>query len=130
MSIKQFGALVLMSGLIVTVSTVISVVRDQVFAQPVYSNGPNPTLNVPVEAQPPKWLVGFERLDNQDVQVVTIVDPESKRIGVYKVDLNDRKIYLQSIRSVDMDLRLHVYNATAPFPQYIDQNFRNMNQGN
>ena len=127
MSVKQFGALVLMSGLIVVVSTIISVVRDQVFALPPYSGGPNPTLNVPVEAQPPKWLVGFERLANQDVQVVTIVDPESKKIGVYKIGLNDASIHLRSIRPVDMDLQLHAFNATDPLPQYIKQNFKNSN---
>ena len=128
MNLKQFWSVLLMSVLMIAVSAMLTYIRDEVFAQPPL--GPNglPVFNVPVQAQPPKWLASFERLEHQNVQQVIIVDPETQRIGVYHVDQNGQ-IQLVNIRHINADLQLRVFDAAPPFPQEIEQNFhRRSNQ--
>jgi len=116
MNLKQFWSVLLMAALIIVVSAILTHVRDGVFAQ-----GGLPVMNVPVKAQLPKWLVSFERLDRQNVQQVIIVDPESQRIGVYHVGLDNGFIELKNIRHINADLQMRVYDAVEPFPQYIEE---------
>jgi len=130
MNLKQFWSILLMSVLILAVSAMLMYVRNEVFAQHI-PFGPNgsPMINVPVQAQLPKWLVSFERLDNQNVQQIIIVDPETQRIGVYRVGLDNGQIQLANIRHINADLQLRVFDAAPPFPQEIEQNFnRRSNQ--
>ena len=129
MNLKLFWSVLLMSVLIIAVSAVLTYIRDDVFAQTQF--GPNglPVMSVPVQTQPPKWLVSFERLEQQNVQQVIIVDPETQRIGVYHVGLEDGQIQLVNIRHINADLLLRVFDAAPPFPQEIEQNFhRRSNQ--
>ena len=129
MKFKQFCSVLLMSALIVAVSAALTYLRDDVFAQNQYNSNGLPTLNVPVQAQPPKWLVSFERLDDQNVQQVIIVDPETQRIGVYRVGLNDGVIRLFNIRHINADLQLRIHDAAGPLPQELEHHFnRSINQ--
>ena len=127
MKFKQFCSVLLMSALIVAVSAILTYVRDEVFAQNQF--GPNglPVLNVPVQAQSPKWLVSFERLNDQNMQQVIIVDPETQRIAVYRIGLSDGLIHLFNVRHINADLQLRVYDAVGPLPQEIEQHYNNYN---
>ena len=127
MKFKQFCSVLLMSVLIVAVSAIMTYVRDEVFAQNQIGSNGLPTLNVPVQAQPPKWLVSFERLDDQNMLQVIIVDPETQRIAVYRVGLNDGLIHLFNIRHINADLQLRVYDAVGPLPQEIEQHYNHYN---
>jgi len=128
MKFKQFCSVLLMSALIVAISAMLTYVRDEVFAQNQF--GPNglPVLNVPVQAQPPKWLVSFERLNDQNMQQVIIVDPETQRIAVYRVGLSDGIIHFFNLRHINADLRLRVYDAVGPLPQEIERHYNSINQ--
>ncbi|MCL2304397.1 MAG: hypothetical protein FWC43_03545 [Planctomycetaceae bacterium] len=119
MSLKQFWSVLLMSVLILAVSAMLTYVRDEVFAQ----QGGLPVLSVPVQSQPPKWLVSFERLENQNVQQVIIVDPETQRIGVYHVGLESGRIQLVNIRHINADLQMRIFDAAEPLPQDIEQHY-------
>ena len=127
MNLKQFWSILLMSVLIIAVSAVLIHIREVVFAQTQFGQGGLPVMNIPVQGQPPKWLVSFERLEHQNVQQVIIVDPETQRIGVYHVGLDNGFIQLKNIRHINVDLQLRVYDALAPFPQDIEQNFLRSN---
>ena len=127
MNLKQFWSVLLMSVLMIAVSAILIHVRDVVFAQTQYGPGGLPVINVPVQAQPPKWLVSFERLDHQNVQQVIIVDPETQRIGVYHVGLDNGQVQLVNIRHINADLQLRVFDAVKPYPQEIEQNFLRSN---
>jgi len=126
MNLKRFWSILLMSVLILAVSAILAHIRDEVFAQPQGSSG-LPVVNVPVQAQPPKWLVSFERLEQQNAKQVIIVDPESQRIAVYRVGLDDDLIHLRNVRHINADLQLRVFDAPdqGPSPQEIEQVFLN-----
>ncbi len=123
MSLKQLGAVALMSVLIVSISALLTFVRDQVFAQG-YAGAGSSVLTVPVEAPPPGWLGSFTVLEQKGVKQVVLVDPVSKRIGVYEVSLADNGIRFCSMRELNADFQLRVYNGVEPLPQQIEQNFR------
>jgi len=124
MNLKQFWPVLLMSVLIIAVSAILIHIRNEVFAQQTpYGPGGLPVINVPVQAQPPKWLVSFERLEQQNVQQVIIVDPETQRIGVYHVGLEDGTIQLKNIRHINADLQLRVFNVVEPSPQYFEEHY-------
>ena len=131
MNLKQFWSILLMSVLILAVSAILTYMRDEVFAQPQI--GPNglPVINVPVQGQPPKWLVSFERLEHLNMQQMIIVDPETQRIAVYNIGLDDAKIYIKNVRHINADLQLRVFDAPddGPSPQEIEQIYlRNNNR--
>ncbi len=114
-----------MSVLIVSVSAVLTYVRDEVFAQGQYnSQGGLPTINVPIQTQTPKWLVSFEKLEDQNVEQVIIVDPETQRIGVYRVGLDNGEIRLANIRHINADLQLRAYDCVDVYPQQIEKHFQ------
>jgi len=130
MNLKQFWSVLLMSVLIIVVGTMVAYIRDEVFAQTQFRQNSLPAMNVPVQAQPPKWLVSFERLDDQNVQQIIIIDPETQRIAVYRVGLDNGQIHIFNIRHINPDLQLRVFDApeSTPAPQYIEQHFlRNRN---
>ncbi|MGL6194788.1 MAG: hypothetical protein ACRC2T_08205 [Thermoguttaceae bacterium] len=145
MKLKQFCAVALMSVLIISVSALLTYVRDIVFAQgqvqsaqgqqqsyqeyQIKSGGNGPALAVPVLPQPPKWLVSFYNLPNEQAQLITVVDPETQRIAVYKVWFDEEyKIQLKSVREIAGDLKLRVYNGADPLPEFIDKTLRELNQ--
>ena len=127
MNLKQFWSVLLMSVLIIAVSAMLTYLRDEVFAQAQLGPDGLPVINVPVQAQPPKWLGSFERLEQQNLQQVIIVDPESQRIGVYHVDPAGQ-IHFVNIRHINADFQLRVFNGVEPLPQYIEQHFLRGNQ--
>lgn len=119
---KRFADSLLLALLLIALSWFISVVRNNVFAQgPVNQSGPQAAQGLPVVVkpapEPPRWLVDFGPIDTTGKRIVTIVDPESKRIALYSVDLATPTIELKSVRSIHGDLQLtdlnHVLGPSA-----------------
>jgi len=52
-------------------------------------------------------------------QVVTVIDPRQKVIGVYHVDRATGEITLKSVRNFTWDLQMLEFNSGDPLPQDI-----------
>lgn len=52
-------------------------------------------------------------------QVVTVIDPRQKVIGVYHVDRVTGEITLKSVRNFTWDLQMVEFNSGDPLPQDI-----------
>ncbi|MGL4595678.1 MAG: hypothetical protein ACRCUY_13220 [Thermoguttaceae bacterium] len=79
-----------------------------------------------------KWLVDFRPIDDvtnpaRKLQIITIVDPELKRICVYQQDLLAGTVQLCSVRALDQDLLLDQFNAIRPTPRDLEEEARRLN---
>ncbi len=75
--------------------------------------------NIPLV--PPRWLGDFATVTDRhgnSYRKVTIVDPETRHICVYSIDI-EGKIRLQSSRDVGPDMQLDFYNNDGPTPKEI-----------
>jgi hypothetical protein len=52
-------------------------------------------------------------------QLLTVIDPNLRVIGVYNVDRLDGKIALRSVRDIRWDLQMMYLNNESPLPQEI-----------
>jgi hypothetical protein len=52
-------------------------------------------------------------------QLLTVVDPHQRVLGVYSVDLPSGKITLRSVRNISWDLQMTYLNNDNPLPQEI-----------
>jgi len=52
-------------------------------------------------------------------QLLTVVDPNLRVIGVYSLDRQDGKIALRSVRDIRWDLQMMYLNNDSPLPQEI-----------
>jgi hypothetical protein len=52
-------------------------------------------------------------------QIVTVIDPRQKVIGVYHVDRETGEITLKSVRNFTWDLQMVEFNSGDPLPQDI-----------
>jgi len=116
---RRFVDSLLLALLLIALSWFISAVHDHVFAQnPTNHSGSAPAHGTPVVVkqppEPPRWLVDFSPIDAAGKRIVTIVDPESKRIALYSVDLPAAKIELKSVRLIQGDLQLTDHNSADP----------------
>ena len=50
---------------------------------------------------------------------VTVIDPRSRAMAVYRVDSASGKIKLLSVRNINWDLQLMQLNSESPLPQEI-----------
>ncbi len=53
------------------------------------------------------------------VQMLTIVDPRTRVLGVYHIDTVTGKIVLKSVRNIHWDLQIDHLNTDEPLPQQI-----------
>ena len=56
-------------------------------------------------------------------QMLTIVDPRTRAICVYHVELATGAIALKSVRHIHWDLQMTEYNTLAPLPREIQHTF-------
>jgi hypothetical protein len=54
-----------------------------------------------------------------DRQVVTVIDPKSRVMGVYSIDHKSGEITLKSVRNLTWDLQMTGHNTGSPAPQEI-----------
>jgi hypothetical protein len=52
-------------------------------------------------------------------QQLTVVDPESRVLGVYHIDSTSGEIVLKSVRNIHWDLQMIEFNGTSPLPREI-----------
>jgi hypothetical protein len=57
--------------------------------------------------------------DNAQVQVLTVVDPKQRVMGVYHIDMATGRIALKSVRNLQWDLQINDLNTDNPLPQQI-----------
>jgi len=52
-------------------------------------------------------------------QMLTVIDPRQRVLGVYHIDLATGKIALKSVRNIQWDLQMMYLNNENPLPQEI-----------
>ncbi len=52
-------------------------------------------------------------------QQVTLIDPETRVVGVYHIDAATGEIVLKSIRNIHWDLQMNEFNGTSPLPSEV-----------
>lgn len=121
MNLKQFCVLGLMAVLIVLTSAVMILVRDQLYAQTTYPGAPRPSDELLVFSPKSGMLANFSTREDLGIQSVTIVDPETKSIGFYQIQLSDGTIKIKNVRNIGPDLKLEHYNGAYPLPSDIER---------
>lgn len=130
---KNWWSSIVLALVLLALSCLISLVRDQVFAQPQGPMIPGPQVVVRQPPEPLRCFVDIAMMDDpanpaKKVQILTIVDPESKHILVYQADMG--RVKLLSSRNFQPDLLFDQYNAVEPLPGDIRkeiQRLRNQN---
>jgi len=64
-------------------------------------------------------LIAHVNTTDGQPQVVTVIDPRQKVIGVYHVDRTTGEITLKSVRNFTWDLQMVEFNSGEPLPQDI-----------
>ena len=57
--------------------------------------------------------------DKGQVQQLTVIDPRTRVMSVYHLELSSGAITLRSVRNITWDLQLREFNGVAPLPQEI-----------
>lgn len=52
-------------------------------------------------------------------QQITVIDPATRVLGVYHIDLTTGEVTLKSVRRIHWDLLMNEFNATHPLPGEI-----------
>lgn len=136
---KHWRFTIFLAVFVLGLSFLISLVRDQVFGQYIPSNpvGVPQQVLVRPPAEPSRWLVDFTAIDGPTntatgsatkTNVITIVDPESKRILVYHEELSTGKVKLLSTRNIQPDILLDQFNAERPTPREIEDEIKRLRQ--
>ena len=112
------GTIVLV-GVSMIAGLLFSQIWEQVQGQNVgFSAEQPPQVVVKQPAELPKWCVNFTMV-RPGVQVITIVDTETKRIAVYREDLQTGELEWLSTRNIEQDLMFDQHNALPPLPTQI-----------
>jgi hypothetical protein len=87
---------------------------------PPRSAGAMPTPAVPASAAVTGTeLIVVPTVLGDKVQMLTVVDPRQRVLGVYHIDTTTGKISLKSIRNIHWDLQIDHLNTDEPLPQQI-----------
>ncbi len=128
---KNWCLSIVLAFILIGLSCLVSLLREQVFAQPQAVPQQTPAATPPVQGpavvirqQPelPRCFVDVTLMDDpvvpgKKVQIITIVDTESKHILVYQSDMG--KVKLLSTRNFQPDLMYDQFNAVEPTPSEI-----------
>jgi len=116
---KNWIGTVALVGVSMVAGLFLSQVWEQVQGQSV-GLSVEPPLQVVVQqpAELPKWCVNFAMVQ-PGVQVITIVDTETKRILMYRSELQTGGVKLLSSRNIEGDLLFDQLNALPPLPADI-----------
>ena len=86
-----------------------------------------PQVVVSQPAVMPKWFVNFVPVSPQ-IQTITVVDTEAKRIAFYHLDITDGGLRWLSTRNIQPDLMFDQHNALSPLPDELMQEMRRIEQ--
>ena len=64
-------------------------------------------------------LITFSAPAGDGKQQLTVIDPETRAMGVYHVDTSSGEIVLKSVRTLYWDLQMVEFNTTSPTPAEI-----------
>jgi hypothetical protein len=79
-----------------------------------------PTPAIPVTAAVTGTeLIVVPTVLGDKVQMLTIIDPRQRVLGVYHIDTATGKISLKSVRNIHWDLQIDHLNTDEPLPQQI-----------
>ena len=56
---------------------------------------------------------------SEQVQQFVVLDPRSRVLAVYQIDLHNGESGLQSVRKIDFDLQMESFNTKVPLPQEV-----------
>jgi hypothetical protein len=104
MRIAVLGAGVLAS--LVLASLVAALVPNVGFAQR--------TASMPVTSA--GGLIALATAAGEQRQQVTVIDPATRVLGVYHIELATGEVTLKSVRNIHWDLQMMEFNGTSPLP--------------
>ncbi len=52
-------------------------------------------------------------------QQITVIDPQTRVLGVYHIQLSTGEVTLKSVRNIHWDLQMIEHNGTSPLPQEV-----------
>jgi hypothetical protein len=64
-------------------------------------------------------LIALAAAAGEQRQQVTVIDPDTRVLGVYHVDLSTGEVTLKSVRNIHWDLQMIEFNATKPLPREV-----------
>jgi len=69
--------------------------------------------------RPEGGLIALAGQAGEHHQQVTIIDPQTRALSVYHIDLNSGEVSLKSVRNIHWDLQMTEFNGTSPLPRDI-----------
>jgi hypothetical protein len=79
---------------------------------------PTPAIAAPAAVTGTELIVVPTVLGDK-VQMLTVIDPRQRVLGVYHIDTATGKISLKSVRNIHWDLQIDHLNTDEPLPQQI-----------
>jgi hypothetical protein len=64
-------------------------------------------------------LIALATSAGEHRQQVTVIDPETRVLSVYHIDLSTGGVELKSVRNIHWDLQMVEFNGTSPLPREI-----------
>lgn len=61
-------------------------------------------------------LIALATEVGDQLQQVTVIDPATRVMGVYHIQLSTGEVTLKSVRRIHWDLQMNEFNATHPLP--------------
>ncbi len=64
-------------------------------------------------------LIALSTTVGEQYQQVTIIDPKTRVLSVYHIDLHSGEVELRCARNIQWDLQLDNFNTKTPLPQEV-----------
>ena len=64
-------------------------------------------------------LIALATAAGEQYQQVTVIDPETRVLGVYHIELSTGEVTLKSVRNIHWDLQMTEFNGTSPLPDEV-----------
>ena len=64
-------------------------------------------------------LIALATVVGEQRQQVTVIDPQTRVLGVYHIDLSTGEVTLKSVRNIHWDLQMMEFNGTSPLPAEV-----------
>jgi hypothetical protein len=64
-------------------------------------------------------LIALAAPAGEQRQQVTVIDPDTRVVGVYHIDLASGEVSLKSVRNIHWDLQMIEFNGTNPLPREV-----------
>jgi hypothetical protein len=61
-------------------------------------------------------LIALATAAGDQRQLVTVIDPATRVLGVYQIELATGEVTLKSVRNIHWDLQMIEFNGTSPLP--------------